>query len=304
MRLLLVLAVLTGAHAHGAGVWKDPNHYVGDHSLAGLRFVSESPPHTLRLVGTDDGTTWFALRGTCSGRGMTVIKFDFSRKGGPKELAGTWASVGATQNITWPDGNKWTLLKAPTPAFRSDPLDDHAGVFFDPNHHVPGTWKGLRLIAEDPPHSLKMVGSDDGVLTGMWFLEGRCTGVHMTSIHFDFSPKGGPADLVGVWAAAPARTITWPDGNAWSKAPPALDHPRDDPRGQAVYAESLSASAARSGGSGSAGAGVFLALAGLLAAFAYVRRHSLRRAFEGRPMPRLWKPEHDRIRDYDVEPGA
>jgi hypothetical protein len=119
-----------------------------------------------------------------------------------------------------------------------------------------------------------------------------------------FSPKGGPADLVGVWAAAPARTITWPDGNAWSKAPPALDHPRDDPRGQAVYAESLSASAARSGGSGSAGAGVFLALAGLLAAFAYVRRHSLRRAFEGRPMPRLWKPEHDRIRDYDVEPGA
>ena len=38
----------------------------------------------------------------------------------------------------------------------------------------------------------------------------------MTQIHFDFSPKGGPAELTGVWAAA-TSSITWPDGNAWSK---------------------------------------------------------------------------------------
>ena len=42
----------------------------------------------------------------------------------------------------------------------------------------------------------------------------------MTSIHFDFSKKGGPRDVTGVWESAPARTIRWPDGNVWSKSAP------------------------------------------------------------------------------------
>ena len=168
LRACLVLAAcLSRAEAHGAGVWKDPHHYVSDSSLAGLRFISESPPHVLNVIGTDDGKTWWALKGTCSGKGMTVISIDFSPKGGPSDATGTWA---AGETITWPDGNVWATLSTPTAAFLTDPLDDHAGVFFDPNHHVPGTFKGLRFIAEDPPHVLKMVGSDDGSL---WYLEGE-----------------------------------------------------------------------------------------------------------------------------------
>ena len=113
----------------------------------------------------------------------------------------------------------WALLAAPTRAFLLDAADDHTGVFFDPHHFKVGTFRGMRFIAEDPPHVLKMVGSDDGTF---WFLEGFCTGPKMTSIHFDFSPKGGPKELVGKWAPSPARTITWPDGNVWSKAVPEL----------------------------------------------------------------------------------
>ena len=83
--LVLGLAVnLPHVAGHGSGAWKDAHHYVDDSSLAGLRFISETPAHTLKVVGTDDGTTWWAIEGSCSGPGMTVIKFDFSPKGGAR----------------------------------------------------------------------------------------------------------------------------------------------------------------------------------------------------------------------------
>ena len=60
MKLCLGLIALSLASvaAHGAGVWTDPNHALGDGSLAGLRFVAESPPHVLTLVSTDNGVDW------------------------------------------------------------------------------------------------------------------------------------------------------------------------------------------------------------------------------------------------------
>ena len=63
MKLCLGLIALSLASvaAHGAGVWTDPNHALGDGSLAGLRFVAESPPHVLTLVSTDNGVDWCML---------------------------------------------------------------------------------------------------------------------------------------------------------------------------------------------------------------------------------------------------
>ena len=46
----LVALSLASVAAHGAGVWRDPNHALGDGSLAGLRFIAESPPHVLTHV--------------------------------------------------------------------------------------------------------------------------------------------------------------------------------------------------------------------------------------------------------------
>jgi len=36
------------------------------------------------------------------------------------------------------------------------------------------------------------------------------------SIFVDFSPKGGPKDLTGVWEAGKTPGIRWPDGNKWT----------------------------------------------------------------------------------------
>lgn len=95
-------------------------------------------------------------------------------------------------------------------------VDAHgSGAWKDPSHYdenIP--FKGMRYISETT-HKLTMVGSDDG--KSWWSLVGYCDGSGMTNIHFDFSPKGGPADLTGKWAKAPDGkvTLTWPDGNAW-----------------------------------------------------------------------------------------
>lgn len=60
-----------------------------------------------------------------------------------------------------------------------------------------------------------MVGSDDGL--SWWALTGWCTGDDMTSIHFDFSPKGGPKSLTGKYLRGEDGkiTLTWPDGGVW-----------------------------------------------------------------------------------------
>ena len=47
----------------------------------------------------------------------------------------------------------------------------------------------------------------------------------MSLIHFDFRSKGGPKDLVGVWAKGGDGkvTLTWPDGNVWKLVKPTYD---------------------------------------------------------------------------------
>ena len=72
----------------------------------------------------------------------------------------------------------------------------HHGVYVDPAHCTgTGSWAGMRTIAEDPPHVLTMIGSDDG--DAWWKIEGSCSGADMSRLTFDFSSKGGPSDLQG-----------------------------------------------------------------------------------------------------------
>lgn len=221
----------------GAGVWKDLMHYQGDHLLAGLRFVSESYPKMLRVVGTDDGKTWWAVSGTCDEPGG-VIQLEFSSKGGASDAQGVW--VGVTDAplteerdnpvIEWPDGSMWERLPKPTPAITAnDGVNDHVGVFINPAQYVPGEWTGLRVIVEDPPHMLKVVGADGADAARFWYLEGFCTGDDMSLIHIDFSPKGGPEDLTGTWAWDGSRTITWPHGNIWHKPDAVIKLPKTSP---------------------------------------------------------------------------
>ena len=220
MRSFSVLALLPCASALGAGVWKDPHHYVDDNSLAGLRIVSESPSGILTLLFTDDGTEWVACTGTSSGDEITI---DLTNKGFPDVIVTAKHATGSQptdQSISFPDdGNVWTMMDKPTPAFQNgDGLNDHVGIFFDPGHFTDfDSWAGFRFIAEQPASELHMVGSDDGVWMNFWYLQGSSSG---SQVQFDFSPKGGPADLEGTWSTTPAA-ITWPDGNSWTKVPAA-----------------------------------------------------------------------------------
>lgn len=104
-----------GAPHHGAYI--DSQHYIDSSSFAGMRYIAEgvgSEKHVLKMVGSDDGKTWWTLQGTCSGPGMATITFDFSPKGGPSSLVGTASTLqdGSAQ-ILWPDGNAWKRVETP-----------------------------------------------------------------------------------------------------------------------------------------------------------------------------------------------
>jgi hypothetical protein len=79
-------------------------------------------------------------------------------------------------------------------------------------------------MVEQPAHTLKIIGSDDGSPFTMWYMEGKCSSREgapdMSSIDVSFVPKGGPDwswGLMGKWNKAPERSIVWPDENNWYK---------------------------------------------------------------------------------------
>lgn len=272
--ILLLGGLIPYAAGNGAGVWADSKLFTG--GLAGLRFVSEGPPHVLQLVGTDDGKTWYARQGTCSGPKMSVITF------GSGQLAhGAFTRLADdSQSVQWPGGTVWNSVAQPPAALLlPDGVDDHVGVFRDPNHwraarctteSLQGCFAGLRMVAEDPPHQLKVVGSDDG--HKWWSVNGSCSGPGMTVITLDFSAKApSVGKLVGSWASADARhartaQISWPDSNAWSKeVAPAAAAGRlaASPRGAVLSRAS------------SIGPTLLLLVGGAVAAAVYMRRRAL-----------------------------
>ena len=214
-----VLLLAARADAIGAGVWKDPGHYVSDDSLAGLRFVAEFPEKKLTMIGTDDGAKWWMLHGeTGMSDEVKRVTFDFSPKGGPADFTAIWLADAAKDYLMWPDGNSWESASPTTAAFAATIVETGHGLFIDPEHFVPGSFAGVRVIAEVPQHTLHMVGSDDGKT--WWYLQGICHDVtdnNKPMFRFDFSPKGGPSDLTASWDHK--TKIAFPDGNTWFKPP-------------------------------------------------------------------------------------
>ena len=94
---------------------------------------------------------------------------------------------------------------------------DFSGQYSDPNHpHC------LREIVVVDRTTVQVKGTDgnpgcspvDGSGGTPWELTGKING---DSILVDFSPKGGPKDLMGVYDGATApESIKWPDGNSWT----------------------------------------------------------------------------------------
>jgi len=82
------------------------------------------------------------------------------------------------------------------------------GQYNDPNH--PGCLRKISAAGKD----ITIVGSDEIDGTKQWLL--KATEDYPGTIFVDFSPKGGPPDLLGVYNERAAE-IKWPDGNAWKK---------------------------------------------------------------------------------------
>jgi hypothetical protein len=85
--------------------------------------------------------------------------------------------------------------------------------------HADGTRRSSVALFSEDGARIKLFGSDDGV--HFWTLYGERTGDSgsaSATLVVDFAPKGGPANLPGVWFG---DRIEWQDGNVWkADAPP------------------------------------------------------------------------------------
>ncbi|CAB9502888.1 expressed unknown protein [Seminavis robusta] len=96
----------------------------------------------------------------------------------------------------------------------ADAVVDLAGSYSDPKHP-----NCLRVIEIKDKGRAAVSGTDgtpgcppDG--SGrVWNLEGKVNG---NDILVDFTPKGGPKDLLGKWEEEAPAGIRWPDGNKWT----------------------------------------------------------------------------------------
>lgn len=212
----MAAAVVVVVADEDGGFVVDPNHFAAG-SLAGTRFmtdrVGDKPTGHVKLIGSDDGVSFWSLDGMRTGASITV---DFSPKGGPSGLTGQWADG----SIKWEDGNQWTFEA--TPPFEVKDANkgvlDVGGLYKDPNHFSAASpsFAGTRMISDEqgdaPGDKIFIIGSDDGA--AFWSLCGRYTDKTTGALVVDFSPKGGPAGLHGQYNGT---AIVWSDGNAWPR---------------------------------------------------------------------------------------
>merc|ERR1712137_1526948 len=75
------------------GIYQDPNHYLKN-SVIGTRMISDKMGDTvsnsITLIGSDDDGAFWTLNGHFTSREDGRILVNFSPKGGPSDLAGTY----------------------------------------------------------------------------------------------------------------------------------------------------------------------------------------------------------------------
>jgi hypothetical protein len=118
-----------------------------------------------------------------------------------------------------------------TPA-KTGPASVFTGDYEDPNH--PGCLRQVKVVGaplkgdgtRSPFPVMEITGYDGSgdpkvctednrpTRSDLWKIQG--TVKSDTKVFIDFSPKGGPADLVGKWDG---DGIVFPDGNKWTKVP-------------------------------------------------------------------------------------
>jgi len=192
------------------GFYTDPNHYEAG-TLKGARMLSSGGSgDTFTLVGSDDGTRFWGLTGRFTDKAAGKVAIDFSSKGGPADASVTFAAG----KLTFGDGNSWTRLPSPPDGLRPTAGSNAGGLYTDPGHYKAGTFAGTRMLSSGDASggALAVVGSNDGAT--FWSVPGRFGDKAGRKLVVDFSPRGGPLDLLGAYSAG---KIGWMDGNAWTQ---------------------------------------------------------------------------------------
>merc|ERR1711920_260298 len=94
-------------------------------------------------------------------------------------------------------------LNTPDSAGRRAALVNFGGLYSDPAH--PGCTRKVKLAGT----AAFITGADEDKVP--FKVKGSTQG---NTITIDFSPKGGPKDVTGVWIGS---GIKFPDGNVWTK---------------------------------------------------------------------------------------
>ena len=106
-------------------------------------------------------------------------------------------------------------------AARAKVGDVFIGCYTDPNHPDGYRWISFfSTVDKKEARTGECMGSDTGKVQE-YDLPATAMQTDMADqIIVDFSSKGGPSDLAGVWDES-VDGITWSDGNSWPKANPA-----------------------------------------------------------------------------------
>ena len=74
--------------------------------------LGDAESDVITIVGSDDGTKFWTINGSWVEKDSGSILVDFSPKGGPSDLSGTFSCASQDNNdckITWQDGNAWHM---------------------------------------------------------------------------------------------------------------------------------------------------------------------------------------------------
>ena len=134
-----------------------------------------------------------------------------------KSFTALIACLLATGATAWVPAVTQALSKAAAVAVLGTTLTvsnvDFSGGYSDPNH--PNCLRNVEVAG--PAATVSGTDGTPGCPADgsgkTWALTGKVEG---NTILVDFTPKGGPKDLKGVWEESPNAGIRWPDGNLWA----------------------------------------------------------------------------------------
>lgn len=172
----------------------------------------------ITIMGTDDGATFWNVRGNWTDKDNGVFVAHFEHRGfGFNNLEGTLSDDGIAWNASQSqslNSTSWEVVQKPDVKLMASELtvlSKPGGLYKDDTKYVEGTFQGVRMIADNYWPNITIMGTDDG--THFWKVEGRWD-FEPGQFVVDFSPMDGPRNVTGT---PNGNVLLWGDGAFWPK---------------------------------------------------------------------------------------